>query len=256
MPPAPVLLLPPSEGKAPGGGRPAWPDAPQSFPELLTHRVGVRDAVRSAIRGGDAERLLGVRGPHLERALAEWTALDDAPTLPAHARYSGVVWGALDPAGLDAASRRRLLRRVLVPSGLWGLVAAGDRLPAYRLKMGARVPPLGPLAAYWRPLVTPLVAARAGRGWIIDLLPEEHAAVLDPALLEGARRVRVELRDGPGGRAAGHAGKAAKGRLARAVLEADVRDPAGLLRLRVPGLRADPDAGDLRATPARVVFVQ
>lgn len=30
--------------------------------------------------------------------------------------------------------------RVLVPSGLWGLVAATDPIPAHRLTMGARVP--------------------------------------------------------------------------------------------------------------------
>ena len=35
-----------------------------------------------------------------------------------------------------------LLARVVVPSGLWGLVAASDPVPAYRLKMATRVPPL------------------------------------------------------------------------------------------------------------------
>lgn len=96
--------------------------------------------------------------------------------------------------------------RVLVPSGLWGLVAAADPIPAYRLKMSARVPPIGSLAAFWRPRITPVIDRLAGGGWIIDLLPREHAAAIDAGALRESRLLRVELvEDGPGGpRAVGH----------------------------------------------------
>lgn len=252
-----VILLPPSEGKAQGGQGPPWARARTSFPDLAADRAAVRDAVRAALAEGEAAaaRLLGVRGAHLGRALAEWEALDDAPTLPASARYAGVVWGALDPPGLSAAGRRRLRERVLVPSGLWGLSAAGDPLPAYRLTMSARPAPLGALAAWWRPRITPLVGERAGRGWVIDLLPAAHAAALDLRAL-GPRLVRVEIvDDGPGGRrVAGHDGKAAKGRLARAILEADARGPEGLEGLDVPGLTLDVSMRHSPGGPARVVF--
>ncbi len=197
--------------------------------------------MRATIGAGDraAARLLGVRGPHLARALAEWGRLDDAPTLPAAERYSGVVWAGLGVASLDTTARRRLARRVLVPSGLWGLVAATDPLPAYRLKMGARVAPLGALAAWWRPAITPLIDARADGGWIIDLLPEVHASAVDPALLRRSRLLRVTLvEDGPGAarRALGHAGKTLKGRLARAILEAGAATPGSVSALEVEGL--------------------
>jgi uncharacterized protein len=252
-----VILLPPSEGKASGGHGPPWARARTSFPELAADRAAVRDAVRATLGDGDAaaSRLLGVRGDHLRRAQAEWEALDDAPTTPASARYAGVVWGALDPEGLSPAARRRLRARVLIPSGLWGVSAAGDQIPAYRLRMGARVRPLGALAAYWRPRITPLVAARAAGGWVIDLLPAEHAAALDTGALAG-RTVRVEIvEDGPGGRrAVGHGGKAVKGRLARALLEADARGPEGLERLEVAGLILDDSVRGGPGEPARVVF--
>ena len=63
---------------------------------------------------------------------------------------------------------------------------------------------------------------------------------MDPAGLGRARLVRVEIvEEGEGGpRALGHAGKALKGRLARAILEADARTPAAVAALEVPGLRA------------------
>ncbi|MGD9694196.1 MAG: YaaA family protein [Thermoleophilia bacterium] len=235
-----MLLLPPSEGKAEGGDGAPWGDGRWAHPELHADRRRVRDAVRAAIASAPdaAGRLLGARGPLLDRALADWRDLDGAPTLPALERYSGVVWGALAPRDMDRGTRARLRRRVLVPSGLWGLVAAGDPLPAYRLRMGASVAPVGGLAAFWRPRVTPLLAARAGRGWIVDLLPGEHRAAVDARAL-GARLVTVELWTvGPSGerRAAGHDGKAAKGRLARAILEADARTPEAIAALEVPGL--------------------
>lgn len=247
--PAPVLLLPPSEGKAPGGaGEPVdW--AHGAFGHLAALRLQVRDAVRGAVRRrADAQALLGVTGPHLDRALEEWRDIDRAPTLPAAARYSGVVWGALDVPGMPAPARRRAMGRIVVPSGLWGLVGAADPIPAYRLKMGARVEPLGRLSAWWQPTVTAALAARARRGVVMDLLPNEHAAAIDVAVLRPGSVVRVEIvDDGPAGRrAVGHAGKALKGLLARAVLEEDARTAADVADLRVAGLaRVAVDAGEV-----------
>ena len=254
-----VILLPPSEGKASGGDGPPWPRAGGAFPELREARLAVRDAVRAALAEGGpaAGRLLAARGPHLARALAEWEELDDAPTLPAWDRYRGVVWAALAPSSLDRPARRRMLARVLVPSGLWGLVAAGDPVPAYRLKMGASVPALGPLATYWRPRITPVIDRRAAGGWVIDLLPQEHAAAVDPAGLEASRHLRVALvEDGDEGgrRAAGHAGKHLKGLLARAILESGASTPRAVAALSVPGLRSE---GAGRAPGgAQVVFAR
>lgn len=256
---ATVVLLPPSEGKAPGGSGPPWQAAAGAFAALAPDRVRVRDAVRAVLAEGEgaASALLGARGPHLARALAEWDDLDAAPTLPAASRYTGVVWGALDPTALSPAARRRLRSWVLVPSGLWGLAAAGDPLPAYRLSMAARVPSLGGLAAFWRPRITPLVAARAGGGWVIDMLPAAHAAAIDPAGLRSARLLRVELAEGGAGgrRAMGHGGKALKGALARALLEAGARDAASVARLAVPGLRLDATVRDGHGGPVRMTFV-
>lgn len=247
--PTPVILLPPSEGKAEGGDGPPVAWAEGRFGALADDRRAVRRAVQQVLRRrDDAERLLGVKGAHLDRALDEWAGIDTAPTVPAARRYSGVVWGAVDIAGMDSATRRRLMARVVVPSGLWGLVGAGDAIPAYRLKMGARAGSLGLLSRWWQPRVSPALAARAGRGAVIDLLPQEHAAAIDPSALRRGALVRVEIvDDGPTGRrSVGHAGKAVKGRLARAILEADARTADEVAELRVDGLTAPViDRGDI-----------
>ena len=236
--PTPVLLVPPSEGKHEGGDGPPTDWAAGAFGHLAGERMAVRDAVRRVLRAGGGEKLLGVRGAHLERALGEWRHLDTAPTTPAALRYSGVVWDGLDLAALPAPARRRAMSRIVVTSGLWGLVAATDQIPAYRLKMGARVGDLGQLAAWWRPVVSRALAARAGRGAVIDLLPQEHRASIDAAALAPGRLVRVEVvEDAAGGRrSVGHAGKHVKGRLARAIVEHDARTAADLAGLEVDGL--------------------
>ncbi len=235
----PLILLPPSEGKAPGGDGPPLDWHGGRFGALGDARLEVREAVRHHLaQQGTAGRLLGVRGAHLERALAEWRHLDHAPTLPADARYTGVVWGALGLQSLAPGVRRRASSRIVVPSGLWGLVGASDAIPAYRLKMGARVAPLGLLAAWWRPRVSDALRG-AGRGrYVVDLLPEEHRAAIDPAVLPAGRYVRVDIvDDGPGGRrAVGHVGKALKGALARALIEGDARTADDVASAAADGL--------------------
>lgn len=237
-PVAPVLLIPPSEGKAEGGDGAPIDVGGGRFAGLAAERLIVRDAVRRMLAAGAGGPLLGVRGPHLERALNEWRDLDASPTMPAARRYTGVVWGGIDIASLPAPARRRAVSRIVVTSGLWGLVGAGDAIPAYRLKMGARVDGLGSLAAWWRPTISAALARRAGRGAVIDMLPLDHRAVIDPSALRSGSLVRVGIvEDGPGGRrAAGHAGKHLKGLLARAILEHDARTLDDVAAVRVEGL--------------------
>jgi cytoplasmic iron level regulating protein YaaA (DUF328/UPF0246 family) len=254
---APAILLPPSEGKSAGGTAPSPAAAAHSFPELDADRAVVREAVRVVLAGGAdaAAGLLGVGGRHLAQARADWEDLEAGPVMVACLRYSGVVWAALDPDTLGRAPRRRLDERVLVTSGLWGLVAACDPIPAYRLRMGARVPAIGPLAAFWRPCITALIDRRAAGGWVIDLLPQEHAAAIDATGLVESRLMRVVLvEEGDARRAVGHAGKALKGRLARAILEADARTPRSVAALSVPGLRCE--GVSARAGAVEVVFTR
>ena len=113
----PILLVPPSEGKADGGNeRRPWEPSLGSFGRLWELREQVMTAL-TAVQGGD-QKLLGLKGDRLADAAEANTALVGAPTLPAWRRYTGVVWDHMDPASLSAEQRRRLI----VPSGLLGVV--------------------------------------------------------------------------------------------------------------------------------------
>ena len=212
-----VILLPPSEGKAPGGSGAGWEPTAGEFADLAPARLRVANALRRA-RGG-TKKMLGANGELLARSREANRALIGAPTMPAWQRFSGVVWEGLDPPGLTAGARRRAEAGVIVVSAVTGLSAWDDPVPDFRLKLSASLPPMGRLAAFWeKPLSAALNARLEGRT-VVDLLPNEHRAawVADPTRYH---LVRPQLAT-PDAKPAGHAGKATKGRLARALLESD-----------------------------------
>jgi hypothetical protein len=212
VPPSLVILLPPSEGKLPGGGGRFRTGAGSFGPALRGSRNEVIAALAAA--GGGSEALLGVSGRHLDRALAAnlLVIAGRAPVVPALERYSGVVHGHAGLADVPGADEA-----VVILSGLLGLVAPGDGVPDYRLKMGASLPPLGKLSTWWRPRLSPVLNRRLRGVDVVDLLPQEHAAAWEPVPRRYASLHRVRFRDADGA-AGGHDAKAAKGLLARHLL--------------------------------------
>jgi cytoplasmic iron level regulating protein YaaA (DUF328/UPF0246 family) len=187
---------------------------------LNEDRRRVIEALIATLNGSTARRqeiVLNAHGPLLERALDATRHLGDdrVPRLAAWQRYSGVVWSHLAPATLEPVQRRR----ILVPSSLYGITTGEDRIADFRLKMNVGVASLGTMSTFWKPKVTPVLAAHAKRSTIVNLLPLEHEAALDLEELARTRRVvRVQFIDGEGGTTVGHDAKAVKGILARTLL--------------------------------------
>jgi cytoplasmic iron level regulating protein YaaA (DUF328/UPF0246 family) len=205
-----IVLLPPSEGKAPGGEGPPWSPDDGAFGGLAPQRIRVHNALKRA-KGGTA-KALGATGELLRSAKAANLAAVGGPTLPAHQRFTGVVWGHLDPPTLAA----RPDTEVLVLSALTGLTAWDDPVPDFRLKLSASLPPVKNLATFWRPTLSAALNDRLAGHTVVDLLPNEHRAAWtpDPERYDLRRPALLHR----GGKPAGHGGKAAKGLLARAVL--------------------------------------
>jgi cytoplasmic iron level regulating protein YaaA (DUF328/UPF0246 family) len=130
---------------------------------------------------------------------------------------------------LGAQERRWNGSRVSIQSALFGLIAASDRIPAYRLSASSRLPALGaPLKRIWG-------GAHAGLdwsalGWVLDLRSKDYAEL---APLPAGRGAALDVvQRGPGGevRALNHFNKAAKGDLVRrlATSRAPICSAAGL----------------------------
>lgn len=222
-----LVLLPPSEGKAPSGrGAPLKPES-LALPGLARAREAVLDELVELCAADEdkAREVLGL-SEGLRGEIAKNAALRTAGARPAGEIYTGVLYDALDLASLDPAAKRRAGRSLLVFSGLWGAVRVSDRIPSYRCSMGVRLPGLGALSAHWR---TPMAAAlpeAAGDGLVLDLRSSAYAAAWKPKGEVAGRTATVrvlhaQIVDGVEKRSVvSHFNKATKGRIVRGLLTA------------------------------------
>ncbi|MGO3362623.1 MAG: peroxide stress protein YaaA [Corynebacterium sp.] len=214
------ILLPPSETKAPGGDGPALDVSALSFPSLNDiRRRNIADL--TALDVDDALGVLGISGKL--RGEAEANAhLQDAPTMPAILRYTGVLYDALDAPSLSPAAQSRLG----VGSALFGVLGAGDMVPHYRLSAGTKLPGAGTagtpptMKARWGTAVSEaLSGVQESTGTVVDLRSGGYQQL---GRLPGAVTVRVEsVRDDGTRKVVSHFNKHYKGVLARVLASAE-----------------------------------
>jgi uncharacterized protein len=160
------ILLPPSDGKQ-AGGNPFAPDmfdyrtsnTFNYFNELNPERRRLIETLHDVIeRGEGLEEIFVSSTESLEQIEQANLEIYDAPLMSALDRYSpGVLYRAMDFAGLPTGAQRRLLENGVIFSGLFGLLRPDDLIPEYYLPMDAALPGVGKLSEYWRPLVSPVV---------------------------------------------------------------------------------------------------
>ncbi|MGN9777425.1 peroxide stress protein YaaA [Micromonospora sp. H33] len=226
-----LILLPPSEGKADAGTGRRLDLTRLSLPELTPAREEVLAALVAVSVDGDAEAALGALGlsPGQRGELRRNARLREAATAPAERLYTGVLYEALDLATLPPAAVRAARRTILISSGLWGAVRLTDRIPPYRCPVGAKLPDVGALSAYWRRALAPAMTAAAGDGPVLDLRSGAYAATWAPRGAVADRTVTVRVLherdvDGVAVRSVvSHFNKATKGRLVRDLLMAGAR---------------------------------
>jgi cytoplasmic iron level regulating protein YaaA (DUF328/UPF0246 family) len=259
----PLLLIPPSEAKAPGGDGPPWSDSARAFPQLDPQRREVINALRRTMRGDAdaAAKLLGVGPAAAADAISQNLVIDSAPTMPAIARYEGVLYDALDYPALPARQRKRIDEQVAIVSAVWGVVAPRDPIPDYKLKMSASLDPLGRLSTWWRPAVSRVLDELAAGRVVWNLLPTEHStawrsngssnAVIRVRFLdEVERNGRRELVT------VSHWNKLLKGALVRHVVANQVEDPDALAKFEHPqGYVYRPELTDVKGLEIDVALV-
>ncbi|WP_285504249.1 peroxide stress protein YaaA [Actinokineospora sp. NBRC 105648] len=234
-----LVLLPPSETKSEGGGGAPLDLAALSFPELNPVRERVTGALVE-LAGDLAASLTALDLSDRQVDEVERNAeLFTAPTRPAIERYTGVLYDALDVRGFTRAQRRRADQRLAVASALFGVVRAGDPIPAYRLSGDSVLPALGGLRGVWRGALEKTLST------VDDLVVDlRSGAYANLAAVPDAVTVRVVTEDGGGRRkTVSHFNKAYKGRLAAALATAP-REPGSVRTLvsvaRTNGMRLEP----------------
>lgn len=194
-----LIVLPPSETKAPGG---AFAPMDLSFPELEPVRTSLIDALTAT----DVDTQMSeLKIPAGKRAEAEENlALRSAPVMPAIQRYTGVLYDGLDASTLPDAA----LSRLAVGSALFGVVRAGDMIPRYRVSGGSKVGGKT-MRAWWGTSVRDVLARQ---DFVVDM---RSGAYQQLGPVAGALTVRVEQADT--GKVVSHFNKQYKGELARAL---------------------------------------
>ena len=199
-----TVLLSPADQKQPGGN----PFAPDMFDyrtsgtfnyfdDLNPERRELIDMLQKTIEEKDEEALadlFGLKDYELEEAVRVNKELYDAPLMSALDRYSpGVMYAAMDFANLPTGAQRRLLENGVVLSGLFGLLRPDDLIPNHQLGMEVTLPDIGPVADYWRPIISPVLNEGLEDRWVWDLLPEVHRkAWTDEHTYEARVEVRFE----------------------------------------------------------------
>ncbi|MEO3759311.1 peroxide stress protein YaaA [Mycobacterium sp. B14F4] len=210
-----IVLLPPSETKRAGGDGPPLRLDTLSAPDLGPLRTALVDElVELAGDRAACRRALGLSASQ-DGEIDRNAQLRSAPTLPAIARYTGVLYDALDVESLRGAAAARARARLAVGSALFGLLRADDPIPAYRLSASSKLPDRPTLAARWRPVLEPVLAKLAAEELVVDLRSGSYAAL---GRLPDAVSVDVLAEHADGRRSVvTHFNKAHKGWLARAL---------------------------------------
>ena len=262
------ILLPPSEGKA----FPADAD-PVEFGSLALPALA--DARREMVAAlvelcaGPAETAASALGlsEGQRGELDHNRDLLKGPAAPAAQLYRGVLYDALGLAELQEARAddaesltlyQAAREKLLIFSGLWGVLRPEDRIPRYRCSAGVKLPGIGSVAAFWRRELARPLAESIGDRLVVDLRSSAYTGMWKPNGIKNPQRVvtvRVLHERSVGGKVqrtiVSHFNKATKGRLTRALLRSgeqpDTADRlAGLLReLGYTAERPAPAAIDL-----------
>ncbi len=215
-----LILLPPSETKRDGGDAAPLDLASLAHPKLTPTRRALVRRVSALARTPDEMMQRLKLGPKLAFEVHRNRQLAKAPTMPAMDRYTGVLFEALDAPTLSDQARAFAHEHVRIHSALFGLLAAGDGIPAYRLSHDSRLDSPG-IKATWAAAVSKELSAHAGE-LILDLRSEAyvHLGPVPPAAAGNSYFIRV-VTPGPDGalRALNHFNKKGKGELVRAIVQ-------------------------------------
>ena len=211
-----LVVLPPSETKRDGGADEKLDFNTLAYSELTSRRRLLVRALRSLARDSDATIAALKLGPKQHAEIGRNLAVSSSETMPVLDRYTGVLYDALDAATLTPSQRDFAASHVAVHSALFGLVLAGDPIPAYRLSHDSRIPEM-PLKKHWGTANADVLAAQPGV--ILDLRSEAYVALGPAPKRDDSYFLRVVTDSGGRRRALNHFNKKSKGEFARAIIQ-------------------------------------
>lgn len=215
-----IFLIPPSETKALGGGSINITQAHLTFGGLDPVRDQVLEAYIQATGQSD---------------------IRSSPTMPAINRYTGTLYGAIHGRGLkgsptanNSLSNNELSRArtmVLIQSALFGVIAATDLIPTYKVSPSKLICGIN-LKRVWPEVHNQFAWARLAKEPVIDLRSKAYGELAPLPAEVDAYTVNVFVERADGSREQlNHFNKKAKGQLVRSALVANT-EPKSIADLK------------------------
>ena len=146
-------------------------------------------------------------------------------------RYTGVVYEYIDWESLNQNSKKYMEKHVRIFSGLFGLLSPNTLIPNYKLKMNVLS-----LQYHWNPVLTKELE---NEDLIFDLLPQVHRKAYTPS--KNVIKIDFSVINKGKKTAAGHFGKAVKGKFIRYLAKNNVCDIKGFKGFEYDGFHWDED---------------
>ena len=223
-----LILIPPSEGK----NKIKSSDVLFKDTEFKFERE-VNQVVRLLSLLND-EDLKSIYGTSQEKSVAFHRQNQDifnSHCAKAIERYTGVVYEHLDWDSLDLSAKKYLNNHVRIFSGLFGLLTPNTLIPNYKLKMNVLS-----LQYHWSPVLTKELEKE---DIVFDLLPQVHRKAYKPS--KNVTKVDFSVVNKGKKTAAGHFGKAVKGKFIRFLCENNIQNISQFKDFKYDGFHWDKD---------------
>ena len=221
------ILIPSSEGKAK-----IVPHSTVKFKDTnFIFKDGVQQVV-NLLELIDEEDLRSIYGTSQEKSILfhrQNQSIFTETCVPAINRYTGVVYENLAWDSLSKKSQEYLQNHILIFSGLFGMLEPLTPIPNYKLKMNVLS-----LQHHWKPVLTSFLNKEE---LIIDLLPQVHRKAYIPN--ENVFHVDFSVIKKGKKTAAGHFGKAVKGKFIKYLAENNIQTIAEFKGFEYDGFHWD-----------------
>ena len=205
------ILIPASEGKAKvvKTSNLKFEDTNFIFRESVQQVVDLLQLIEDE----DIRSIYGTSQEKSESFHSQNQSIFKEKCVPAINRYTGVVYENIGWEDLSEKAQSYLQDHVMIFSGLFGMVQPLTPIPNYKLKMNVLS-----LQHHWKPILT---EALSKEEFVIDLLPQVHRKAYIPN--ENVYRVDFSVIKKGKKTAAGHFGKAVKGKFIKYLAENSIQ---------------------------------
>lgn len=231
-----LLLLPPSETKRSGGVGISIDKLAIIWAALDPARDTLIDELEKLCSNSEQAVKSLKLGRNSAADIRANLSLRTAPTMPAVARYTGVLFQALGYDSLSGSGKQRASEQLFIQSALFGLLPATEQIPYYKFSATSKLVGIN-LSEHWRMAHQAVWPRLVGE--ILDLRSKSYIE-LNP-VPESHVSYEVEVLDDRG-KALNHFNKKAKGAFVRAALERGLASPAEIPGIaKTAGLQAEID---------------